>query len=351
MASLTQTAIITRRIIRYGFYGIIALIVGRIVFSVGIGIYRHYFPKPPPPPTVTFGKLPSLPFPEKEKPENLTFTLETPEGGLPTPPSHPPQAKVYFMPKPVQTQLNLDLAKREARDLGFLSEPQQLSQTLYRFLHQKAPSTLEMNIITGTFSVSYDLSQDSSPLERRPPAPEIAASQVRSYLSSANLLPEDLTGSADYEFLKIEEGNFTTALSLSEANLVKVYLYRKSFDNHPSLTSTPNQSNVWFMVSGAREKEKQVVAAEFHYFPVDEDKSATYPIKLTSAAWQELQDGNAYIANLGLNNEENVTIRRVYLAYYDPGTSIEFYQPIIVFEGDRGFSAYVPAVTAEYYGE
>ncbi len=348
MASLTQTAIVTRKIIRYGFYGIVALIVGRIVLSAGIGIYRYFFPKPPPPPTIAFGKLPTLPFPEKEKPENLTFTLETPEGGLPTLST---QAKVYFMPKPVQTQLKLDLAKQKARGLGFLSEPQQLSQTLYRFLHQKAPSTLEMNIITGIFSISYDLSQDSSPLANRPSAPEIAASQVRSYLSSADLLPEDLTGSTDYEFLKIEEGNFISALSLSEADLIKVYLYRKTFDDHPSLTSAPDQSNVWFMVSGAREKEKQIVAAEFHYFPVDEDKSSTYPIKLADTAWQELQNSNAYIANLGLNEDGTIVIRRVYLAYYDPGTSTGFYQPIIVFEGDRGFSAYVPAVTSEYYGD
>ncbi|MGB6838799.1 MAG: hypothetical protein WBD86_02330 [Microgenomates group bacterium] len=348
MTSLTQTAIITRKIIRYGFYAVIALIVGKIALSTGISVYRYFFPEPPPPPTVTFGKLPKLAFPEKEIPENLNFTLETPEGGLPT---LPEQAKVYFMPKPVQTQLNLELAKDKASNLGFSSEAQQISQTLYRFPHKKSPSILEMNIITGIFSISYDLSKDSSPLERRPSASEIAAAQIRSYLSSANLLPEDLTGPTAHQFLKIEEGNFSNALSLSEANLIKIYLFRKSFDNLPSLTPEPNQSNVWFMVSGAREREKQIIAAECYYFPIDEDKSSTYPIKLAENAWEELKAGNGYIANLGLNEEGNITIRRVYLAYYDAGVVAEFYQPIVVFEGDNGFAAYVPAVTPEYYGE
>jgi len=348
MASLTQTSIITRKIIRFGFYGLIAIIVGRIVLSLGIGVYRHFFPEPPPPPTVAFGKLPKISFPEKEKVENLKFTLETPAGSLP---ALSTQAKVYYMPKPVQTQLNLELAKDKASNLGFLVDGQQISQTIYRFLHSRSPSTLEMNIITGIFSIGYDLQTDSSPLAVRPPAPEIAASQVRSYLSSANLLPADLTGPTTHQFLKIEEGSFVNALSLSEANLVKVYLFRKPYDELPSLTPDPNQANVWFMVSGAQEKEKRVIATEFHYFPIDEDKYATYPIKLVESAWEELNAGNAYIASLGVNPEGNIIIRRIYLAYYDSGASAEFYQPIIVFEGDNGFVAYLPAVTSDYYGE
>lgn len=319
-----------------------------MLFSTGISVYRHFYPEPPPPPTVAFGRLPKLPFPEKEISGTPSYILETPEGGIPVLPT---QTKVYFMPKPVQTQLNLELAKDKATNLGFNPDGQQISQTLYRFAHQRVPSTLAMNIINGIFSISYDLSIDSSPLESKPPAPEIAASQIRSYLSSANLLPEDLSGPTVHQFLKIEEGSFADALSLSEADLVKVYLYRKSYNDLSSLTPNPNQANTWFMVSGSRERDKQMIASEFHYFPIDEDKSATYPIKLAEAAWEELKAGNAFIASQGVDNESNIVIRRVYLAYYDAGVSIEFYQPIVVFEGDRGFSAYVPAVTSDYYGE
>ncbi len=348
MASLTQTAIITRKIIRYGLYVIVALIVGRILFGTGVKIYRHFFPEPPPPPTVFFGRLPQLPFPEKQVPENIRFTLETPEGALPT---FSDQAKVYFMPKPTQTQLNLDIAKERASKLGFSSEAQKVSEVIYRFAHRKSPSTLEMNIVTGFFSISYNLETDPAPLEKRPPAPEIASSLVRSYLSSANSLPEDLTGPTIPEFLKVEEGKFTSVVSLSEANLVKINFFRKSFDNLPSKTPDPDKANVWFMVSGAREREKQIVASEFHYFSVDEDQSATYPIKLARETWEELAAGAGYVANLGDNSEGDIVIRRVYLAYYDPGLETEFYQPIVVFEGDREFVAYVPAITSEYYGE
>ena len=319
-----------------------------MLFGVGSSIYRKFFPKPPPAPTISFGQLPALPFPESQKPANLNYVLETPQGGLP---KLVTQANVFFMPKISSNLLSLDLAKQKAADLDFNPNPQEVSETIYRFTHPKAPATLEMNIVTGIFSISFDLGQEPSILEKRPPAPEVATSQVKSFLSSANLFPEDLTGQTTHEFLKISEGKLTPALSLSESNFVKVNLFRKNYDELPSLTPNTNEANVWFIVSGAREREKQIVAGQFHYFPIDETQSSTYPLKTPDAAWQELITGGGFIANLGTNKEgDKITVRRVYLAYYDAGVPTEFYQPIIVFEGDNGFIAYVPAISPEQYG-
>lgn len=349
MTSLTQIAINIRKVIRYGIFFLIFLIVGRIFLGIGLGIYRTIFPPAPPPPTVTFGKLPKLPFPQKTALANLTYTLETAEGGLP---KLATQAKVFFMPKLSPNLLSLDLAKEKAGSLGFTTDPQKVSETVYRFSNKSSPSTLEFNIVTGIFSISYDLGADSSPLQRRPPVAEIAASQIRSYLSSASSLPEDLTGPTNYGYLKLSEGKFVSALSLSEANLVKVNLFRKSYDDLDSLTPDPNEANVWFVVSGAMEKEKQIVAGQYHYFSVDEGKYSTYPIKTVQAAWDELGAGKAYLATPGINKDgDKITIRKIYLAYYDAGEPTDFYQPIFVFEGDRGFISYLPAVTSDYYGE
>jgi len=83
MTKLTQISIVTRKIIRYTVYGIIGIILLRGAILTAIKIYRYYFPEPPPPPTVAFGKLPALPFPQKDNPQNLTFRLETAAGELP----------------------------------------------------------------------------------------------------------------------------------------------------------------------------------------------------------------------------------------------------------------------------
>jgi hypothetical protein len=350
MTSLTRIAITARKIIRYGIFLIIFLIVGKILLDAGTSIYKKLFPAPPPPPTVKFGKLTEIPFPKSSSAVKLTYVLETPEGGLPT--NIPTQSKVYFMPKKSPNLLSLDAAKATAQALGYGTNAQQISETIYLFSHPKVPSALKINIVTGTFSISYNLAQDKSPLDNKPPIAEVAASEFRSFLSSANILPPDLTGPTTSKYLKLINGQLTNALSLSESDLVKVNLFRKNYDDLPSVTGTPDQANMWAIISGSRNRDQQIIAAENHYYSVDESQFSTYPIKTPQEAFTELQNGQAYIAALGLNKDgDTLKIRRMYLAYFDPGAITEFFQPIYVFEGDNGFSAYLPAVAAQYYGQ
>lgn len=350
MTNLTRVAITTRKVIRYGIFFIIFLIVGKFLLDAGVSIYRKVFPAPPPPPTLKFGKLTKIPFPNSNTTAKLTYVLETPQGGLPG--DIPTQAKVYFMPKASPNLLSLDAAKATAEELGFGSNPQQISDTIYKFTSPDVPSTLQMNIITRTFSISYNLATDKSPLNNKPPIAEVAASEFRSLLSGANILPPDLTGSTTSKFLKLSGGQLVTALSLSESDVVKVNLFRKNYDSLPSVTGITDQANIWAIISGSGNRDQEIIAAEYHYYAVDETQYSTYPIKTPAEAFGQLQNGQAFIASLGLNKDgDTLKIRRVYLAYFDPNTVTEFFQPIYVFEGDNGFTAYLPAVTSAYYGQ
>lgn len=349
MTALTNISITSRKVIRYGIYLIVFLIVGRIFLNVGISVYKKLFPAPPPAPTVKYGKLSKIPFPQNGITAKLTYTLETADGSLPT--NIPTQAKIYFMPKTSANLLSLDAAKSKAEALGFTSNEQQVSETIYRFKSPNFPSTFQMNIISETFSVSYDLAADKSPLDYRPPVAEVAATNFKSFLTEANMLPGDLSGTITHDFLKINNGQLVSAMSLSEANFVKVNLFRKNYDDLPAMTGNPNQANVWAIVSGANNEGQKIIASEYHYHAVDETQFSTYPIKTPSEAFTELQNGQGFIASLGLNKDgDNLKIRHIYLAYFDPDTITEYYQPIYVFEGDNGFIAYLPAVTSDYYG-
>lgn len=346
--ALTQVAINSRRGIRYAIYFIVFLTIGRILFGVGVSIYQTLFPAPPPAPTVKFGILSKIPFPPST-PTKFNYILETPDGGLPLTKS---QAQVYFMPKNNANLLALDVAKEKAKQLGFSSSEIQENEYLYSFTHETLPSILKMNIITKNFSISYDLAADRTPIDIKPPPPEIAASSFKAIISSAQLLPTDITGPVLHNFYKLNNGQLINAISLSESDLVKINLFRKEYDELPSVTANPNQANIWAIMSGAGDKAKQIIASEYHYFAVDETQNSTYPLKTSESAFSELNAGSAYIANIGTNKEnDSVKIRRVYLAYYDPDTEADFYQPVFVFEGDNGFVAYIPAVTSEYYGE
>lgn len=348
MVTLTYASITARKSIRYGIYFIIFLIVGRILLNGMIAVYKKVFPPAPIPPTVAFGKLPKLPLPEKNK-LNLSFTLETANGEIP---SFPLKENVYFMPNKSANLLSLEYTKDTAKKLGFVTDPQQISDSVYKFNHKASPAILETNIITGTFSISFDLNIDSSPITTRPNSPEIATATAKSFLGGAGLLADDLTGEVKHQFLKTQAGGFIPAISLSDANIVRIDLFRKNYNEHPTVTSSFTEANVWFMVSGVREKGRDIIAGEYHYFPVDETKLATYPIKTGNQAWQELLGNNYYLASSGtVNDGENIKIRKIYLAFYDSGIYTEFFQPVFVFEGDKNFVAYTPAVTLEYYGE
>ena len=351
MSSLTQVAIKVRKAVRYGVFFIIFLIVGRILWGAAVGLYLKINPPPPPAATVTFGKLPSLPFPPADAGEtkpNLTFSLETAEGGLP---ALPPQAKVFFMPKSTITLYSLERSRITANLLGFNTDPFRVSQTVYRFSHPSLPSQLEINIATKIFSISYDLEGFLNPLENRPPAPEVAIPRAKAILAAANVLSDDIgRGDSTHELLRVEKKDLVSVVSLSEANLIKVNLFREPYDKLPSLTPFPNQANVWLILSGSGGRD-QVLAGENLYFPVDKEKFTTYPLKSSTQSFEELKNSQGYIASIGQNFEGTVSIRKVYMAYYDAGFPTDFYQPIVVFEGDKNFMAYVPAITSEYYGE
>lgn len=349
MTSLTRTAILSRKIIRYGIYGIIIFIVARAILLTGFKIFRNIFPKAPPPPTVAFGKLPALPFAENGLGAGLTYALETPDGGLP---AFPEQMKVYYMPNKTADLFSLENTKEKVAALGFSAGEEELTPTLFLFRHEKVPATLEINIVSGVFSISYDLASDPTPLDSNPIAGELAATKIKSFLKSGNTMPEDLQeGPATFDFLKISQGAFVPAISLSEADVVRVNLFRKSYDEYPSLTPNPGRANVWFITGGNSQEGKQIIGGQFHYFPVDEETVSTYPIKPAIQAWEDLHNGKAYIVSLGSEDIKEIKVRRSYLAYYDAGVPTEFYQPVIVFEGDNNFVAYVPAVTSEYYSE
>lgn len=348
MTSLTTISVTSRKVIRYGIFFILFLMVGRIFLTTGIKIYKKVFPSPPPAPTVKYGRLSAIPFPENGIRAKPTYTLETADGSLPA--NIPTQAKVFFMPKNNANLLSLDSAKSKAGALGFSSNVQQITDTIYKFKNPSFPTYLQINIVSETFSVSYDLIADASPIDFMPPVAEVAEEEFRSFLADGGLLSSDLTGQVTHDFLKVTNGQLVSALSLSEANFIKINLFRKNYDNLPSVTGNPNQANVWAIISGARNRGQKIIASEYHYHPVDESQFSTYPIKTPDEAFFQLQNGSAFIANLGLNKDnDNIKIRDVYLAYFDPDPITEYYQPVYVFEGDNGFKAYLPAVTAEYY--
>ncbi len=349
MASLTVIATGSRKIVKYSIFMVIFLFIGRYALIYASSTYRSIFPKAPPPPTVSFGLMPKIPFPEVKDLPTFNFKVETSKGNAL--PAVQTQANVYVMKKITKNLFSLETTKKKAGSLGYSTNPEEITATVYKFRHPSAPAFLQIDIIYNNFSISYNLANDPQPLDKQPPTPEVASSQVQNFISQASLLPLDLKGQIKSDFLKVEGQSLNPALSLSDANLTRVSLVRSDLEKIPSVTQNPKISNVWFIVSGDPQRERQIISGEFHYFPIDDKQLSTYPIKTVQQALTDLQNGKGYIASLGENKDGQVTLRDAHIAYYDPGVETQFYQPVIVFTGDRNFLAYVPAITDTYYGK
>lgn len=353
--TLTLVAIQARKVIRYGLVLFVAIIIGRIMLFAAIDAYKRARPKPPPPPTVGFKVLTALPFPDLNVDQSrLSYTLETPTGTLP---SFPEQMRVYYMPQKTANLFSEDRMIQRANSLGFSATPRKTQETIFQFTHASVPASLTMDSVFETFSLSYNLNEDSSPLNTRAPDVPTATQNVRQRLSAASSMPQDLSGAVVPEFLRLEQGQLVRALALSDAQFTKINLTRSPIiygesENAPKygiVTANPKESNVWFIVSGSKEREKTLIAGEYRYFPVDYTKIETYPIKTAITAFEDLKAGKGYIANLGLNTDGQITITGVELAYFDPNVPYLYFQPVVVFRGRNEFVAYVPAVTQEYY--
>lgn len=347
MATLTQTAQVTRRVLKIGTILLVAFIIFRITWSVGKTVWRKIRPPPPPPPTLAFNKLPKLEFPGDPPPE-LNYRLETIQGSLP---KLAEIGRVYFMPQKAPNLLALDRAKEKARKMGFASQPEKINGTTYRWTNPSTPpTTLEMDINLGNFHLRYQFEDDQELLtQKNLPTNEVAAQEAKRFLQTNDLLTDDLaTGSAEFDYLKYTPPTLSPVSSLSEADFVRVNLFRAGISGLEILPPNPKKALISFLFSGDRQPSRRIIEVNYTYYSIDRNISATYPLKLINDAWQELQAGNSYLANLGQNEDSKIIIRKVYLAYYDSEEPQAFLQPVYVFEGDHNFFGYVSAMAPEW---
>lgn len=347
MATLTETSYVTKNIIKYGSIIAVALFVLKMSAQFAINTWRQLHPPPSPSPTVSFGKINGISFPEQEKIGGIQYKLETANGILP---QFEDRAKVYFMPYQLPNLMALEQAKEKASYMGFKNEPEVITEKKYQWsLERLSGLVLTMNIYDGSFTLAYDWPLDSTILlEKNLPGREQAKAEALNFMQKIDLLEKDLSsGRIEVNYLKVSGRNLISAPSPSEAQFCQVNMFRQNIDDLPVLTYHPQKGIVSMIISGSKNIDKKFVKVEYNYFPVKYDSFATYPIITSSQAWQKLQQGDAFIANWkGSGNQ--VTIRKVYLAYFDSLEPQKYLQPIVVFEGDDGFLAYVEAITPQW---
>lgn len=349
MSTLTETASLTRKALLYGGIAFSIFFILFLTLRAFISWWQVTHPPKPLPPDVRFGELPALKFPQTQIQLKLNYKLETIDGVLP---KLQDIAKVYSVPKPVRNLLSLSKSREFAARLGFKNEPNEIMQNVYQWNDPQYPRVLKRDVVSGNFIFTYDYVNDFSVFtEKNLPTAREAISEARSTLQGLGIYDSSFNGGrADTSFWKFSGGKLVPALSFSEANAIRVDLFLNDIDGLPVLPAGYKKAPVYFILSGTRSTEKRILELHYTFWPINKDDFATYPLKTSQEAWDELQAVKGYIASLGGVTKQAV-IRSVTLAYFNLEDYQPYFQPIYVFEGDSDFAAYVPAISSQWVTE
>lgn len=330
--------------IKWGAIIIGILIILFIAIKFLLFVKELIFPTAPPPPTVAYGKLLKPYFPEGIK-KDFTYEIDTISGELPV---FPLTLRVYEMEQRGPDLLAVERISKKLTELNFRNRPQQISDFVYKWTNPTTPQQdLILNIKLSEFNLSSPFMEYESSLKGKnfsSSSEPIGAAQ--NFLKTLDFYPEDIDEEKTrVEFKTLENKNLTPTTRVVNSNVADVYFFQKSKDDLPIVyPQGPNSSMKLTIAAGSL--MGRVIDAKFSHQKILEG-SETYPIKTAQEAYEELKKGNAYVPSYS-GNDNKVLIKNVYPALYYEGTVQKYLTPVIVFEGNNGFLAYVFAIKDEW---
>ncbi len=292
-------------------------------------------------PTVAFGKLPQLDLSEGVRfASGTVYKIETVSGDLP---NLPASSKVFSFEEETATFSDLEDSKAKARALGLSDQPFEYAGGKVKFRDPNDPDkTLTVETINQAFKLEGDYLENPEIVSNKIESEDTVKKSIVDFfeevgVSVRNFQEDDIVT----EFYKIEEGQLVEALSLSNANLVKVIFNNPKLADLEVFDIRLNNPNVWALSSG-----RKIVAAEYNINRFSKHKFATYPLKSSQQAFEELKNGKGVLN--GNFADEVFEIRKVKLGYLDTRAPQRYLQPVFIFEGDDGLAAFVGAVDSAW---
>lgn len=343
MPTLNKTKKETQTILKWG--GILALIVFLFLAGMRVFTFVNNILTPPAPPKALFGRLAPIPFPNQLQ-ENITYTLDTLTGFLP---NFSDRANIYKITPDEPTLLGLTKTREKAAQVDFKSQETQITQDVYQWTDPDSSlqRRITINIFSSDFTVSSSFLEDPSlQTLNNNQEKENAIREAKSFLRNMSLFSEDIdenkTKTSTY---RIEAGNLIPAARINAAKLVRVDFFQKDIDSLPIYYEKGTTSTIDFLI-GKENGQLKVVNASYFHKNISEN-SSTYSIKSAAEAFTQLKEGKGHVASKNPGVVE-VVIKKVFLGYYVGEVEQEFLMPVVVFEGDDDFIAYVSAVRDEW---
>lgn len=341
MSTLTDAAVFSKKASVWLVVGIVALILLFIFLGIGKQVKNTFFPAPPLPPTVAFGKLPRMDLSEGIKPRaGIVYNLETITGGVP---ALPDVAKVFGIREPETSFGTLDAIANKLANERFESEPVQIASGVLKFVDStREDRTITVNLTKRDFRLESEYFADTQILASRPTSVAEALNKTEGFFSTLGVDNSDFgKDKVITKLIRIDGTALSEATSLSSANLIQVIYNRSDLDGVAVIWPQTEDPFVYTLVS-----MDQIVEAKVENMPIEKFRFASYPLKGPVAAFEELKRGHGAFSKPLTTSE--VAIIDVTLGYVESTKNEQFLQPVYFFRGTGNFTAYVPAVSEKW---
>lgn len=329
--------------------GVAAIIGLMLLFKFGVFVKDIIAPTPPPPPTVSWGKLLPLMFPPSSYAENFTYKINTLSGTLP---GLPDRTTVNLLATPEASLQSLNNAQKLVSNVNFNQEGIRIAETIYQWT--KTDSTiptleqkLQYDIISKNFGLSSNyLINDNIINTESIPDETQAQSSAEDFLSNLDAFPSDFDATKSAVTLfSIENNALVKTTSLSNTQAIRIDFFQKDINGLP-IYYTQYPQALTYVIIGGDNSQGTVLETEYLHQTIT-DISATYPIYTVNEAFDLLKKGQGYIASYN-GSSLNIGIQDVKLGYYLSKDTNTYLMPIVIFEGNNNFVAYVSAIKEEW---
>ncbi|OGH34001.1 MAG: hypothetical protein A3J69_02845 [Candidatus Levybacteria bacterium RIFCSPHIGHO2_02_FULL_42_12] len=338
MTSLARVTSLSKKILA----GLAILLILLVLYATGIRIKELLFPSPLPPPTVSFGKLPALFLETGSDNQNVSYELDTLSGIFPALPS---QTKVYKFASVSGGLLSVQRAFEKANAIGFLSKGQKISETIYQWKDNSLISRiLTFDVVFSTFDVFSNFLSEDQVYEKGSLSADNAKQKAKEFMQTLYGFPQDIDESKTKTTPLVKEnGELIEAKSVANSQFFRVDFYQKDEDGIPIVYREIPFSSLNITVFA---QSPFITEAHFPYRSIT-DEWATYPLKSPQEAFDDLKNGKAYVSSYD-GDSQNIKIKEIKLAYLGGRADQGYLLPIILFEGQNGFIAFVSAISNQW---
>lgn len=346
MLTLHKATEATKTIAKWASVSIVSILILVILIRALVALKESVFPTPPPVPTVGYGKLPAIEFEGNATNAVLDYSIDTVTGKLP---AFGTTAKVHKIIHPSANLLGPQRAQDQVKKINFFGPGIPVSESVYEWTSAESlQKTLTVDINSFNFALFSDFMSNPTVLAGGSlPSQAVAENTAKTFLSNLNTFPTDIdTQKTKIALFAIDGQHLVPSTSLSNSGVIRVDFYQKDVDKLPIFYPRPPYSTMNLKVAAGERSEGEVVEAEFYHYDI-EGKSETYPIKTADQAFTQLKEGKAYIASYAKGNT-NVSIKNVYLGYYLGQSKQDYLMPVVIFEGNNNFFAYINAIADEW---